>query len=289
MTTRNRLASLGFLATVLGACEELPLQPTGLSDQLILHAVLNADSVRHVVDVAPVDGYTTRVLANVTVRIHRRDPSSKAWHLVTEWDSTKAVAAGTTFTGKNCGVLFGSEWPGELGTGPVSTIVQGQGWYCMRPEAVLEPGATYRVEATADGRVRAFGETRVVGGFEIERAALSSKDGSHSLAAAWSQSTAAHRYLMGVRRRWEDCSTCGRAWYAEVEGTRFQGHVPQIAVDSAGAVPMLEVLAVDRHFHAFLTTGDGGNLHDVHPVQNVVGGYGVVGSYLHRSRAIEKR
>lgn len=50
---------------------------------------------------------------------------------------------------------------------------------------------------------------------------------------------------------------------------------------------MLDVLAVDRHFHAFLTTGDQGNLHDVHPVQNVNGGYGVVGSYLHRSREIE--
>lgn len=288
MTTTNRLAGLGLLAVGFGACEELPLQPTGLSDQLVLYAVLNPDSIGHVVDVAPVDGFTIHALANVSVRIHRHDPGSGEWTLVAEWDSARAAAAGTRFAGTSCfrrGRDY--EWPGSLGPRIVYGTGVGQAWYCLRPEAVLEPGATYRVEATADGRVRAFGETRVVGAFEIERAALSSNDGSHSLAATWSESAAAHRYLMGVRRRYDGCSNCGRAWYADVRGTRFNGPIPQVAVDSAGPVPMLDVLAVDRHFHAFLTTGDQGNLHDVHPVQNVNGGYGVVGSYRHRSRKIE--
>lgn len=288
MTTNNRLAGLGLLALVLGSCEELPLQPTGLSDQLVLYAVLNADSIGHVVDVAPVDGFTTHALANVSVRIHRRDPGSGGWTLVVEWDSARAAAAGTRFAGDSCIRRDRDyEWPGSLGPRIVYATGVRRAWYCLRPEAVLEPGATYRVEAAAGGRVRAFGETRVVGDFEIERAAISSSDGSHSLAATWSESAAAHRYLMGVRRRFDDCPNCGRAWYAEVQGTRFNGQVPQVAVDSAAPVPMLDVLAVDRHFHAFLTTGDQGNLHDVHPVQNVNGGYGVVGSYLHRSREIE--
>lgn len=285
--TRHGLASLGVLTTVLVACEELPLQPKGLSDRLLLYAVLNPDSTRHRVEVAPTDGFTALSLAALKISIHQREPVAGSWRLVAVWDSTRAAAAGEPFT--DCHrfpIGEKREWP-HLGPGPVSVNMPvGGGWYCLRPEVVLQPGATYRVAATAEGRVSAVGETRVVGDFQVEGATLFSGDGTHLLSASWSESVAAHRYLMGVRRRYTTCPNCGRAWYADVEATSFQGRIPQVAVDSAGPVPMLDVAAMDRHFHAFLITGDQGNLHQVHPVQNVVGGYGVVGSFLHRSGTI---
>ena len=282
---RRQLASLGALIAFLWACDQLPLQPTRISDQLVLYALLNPDSTRHLVDVAPVDVNTTLRLTEVKATIHRKDPTTGGWTLVAEWDSARAAAAGGLFHGEECS-SFVPEWPVALGPSVVSSYHR-VGRYCLRPELVLEPGATYRIEATAAGRTPVVGETRVVGGFEIERATMSGTTGSHSLAATWSESEAAHRYFVGVRRRFGNCYNCDQAWYAEVEGTSFQGQVPQNAVDIAGTVPMLDMLAVDRHFHAFLTTGDGGNLHEVYPVQNVVGGYGIVGSYLHRSRAID--
>lgn len=286
MTYRMRLAGLGALPALLWACGELPSQPTGLrSDQLMLYALLNPDSARHRVDVAPVDANTTLRLTGVKATIHRQNPATRGWTLVAEWDSARAAAAGGPFYGKEC-LAFVPEWPVSLGPRLASSYHQA-GTYCMRPEAVLEPGATYRVAVEAVGRTRAVGETRVVGGFKVERAIMSSTAKSHSLEATWSESKAAHLYFVGLRRRFGNCSNCDQAWYAEVEGTSFEGKVPQRAVDIAGEVPMLDMLAVDRHFHAYLTTGDGGNLHEVHPVQNVVGGYGVVGSYLHRSREIK--
>lgn len=285
MTSSRRLAGLGAVIAVLWGCGELPSQPTELSDQLTLYALLNPDSTRHFVDVAPVDASTTLRLAEVKAIIHKRDPATGGWTLVAEWDSARAAAAGGPFYGEECNYWV-PEWPSSLGPWVVGSYHE-VGRYCLRPEVVLEPGATYRVEVKAAGRTPAVGETRVVGGFEIERATLSGTAGSHSLDATWSESKAAHLYFVGMRRLFDECMNCDQAWYAEVEDTSFQGHVPQKAVDIAGAVPMLEMLAVDRHFHAFLTTGDGGNLHEVHPVQNVVGGYGVVGSYVHRSRKIE--
>lgn len=286
MTSRRLRAGFSALIALVWACDELPLQPTRLSNQLMLYALLNPDSMRHVVDVAPVDVDTALRLTDVKATIHKRDPAATGgWTLVAEWDSARAAAAGGLFFGEEC-ASFVPEWPTRLGPSVPGSYHQ-VGTYCMRPEAVLEPGATYRVEVTAAGRTPAVGETRVVGGFEIERAILSSNAGSHALDATWSESKAAHLYFVGLRRRFGSCYNCDRAWYAEVDGTSFQGTVPSRAVEIAGAVPMLDMLALDRHFHAFLTTGDGGNLHEVHPVQNVVGGYGVVGSYLHRSRRIK--
>jgi len=285
MTTTRRLAGVVALTALLWACGELPSQPTGISDQLMLYALLNPDSIRHRVDIAPVDANTTLRLTEVKATIHRRNPATGGWTLVAAWDSARATAAGGPFYGKEC-LAWVPEWPVSLGPRLASSYHQ-VGTYCLRPEAVLEPGATYRIEVTAAGRTPAVGETRVVGGFEIERATMSSTANSHSLDAAWSESKSAHLYFVGLRRRFQICTNCDQAWYAEVEGTSFQGPVPQRAVDVAGEVPMLDMLAVDRHFHAFLTTGDGGNLHEVHPVQNVAGGYGVVGSYLHRSREIK--
>lgn len=285
--TKHRLAGLVALTAALSACEELPLQPTGLSDQMLLYAVLNPDSTRHRIEVAPMDGYTVLSLTGLTIRIHEREPASGAWTLVAEWDSARAEAAGEQFTSCRWNPPGeGEEWPGPS-SGPVWTRMDtGNGWYCVRPEAVLRPGATYRVEATAEGRRPASGETRVVGGFHVASAEIASGNDAHSLTASWSESEAAHSYLMAVRRRYTVCYNCVTAWYAEVEATSFEGRVPQTALDHAGPVPMLDVAAVDRHFHAFLTTGDQGNLHQVHPVQNVVGGYGVVGSFVHRSGKI---
>ena len=160
------------------------------------------------------------------------------------------------------------------------------GRYCMTPEVQLEVGATYRVEATADGRIPAWGETTVVGNFAVEVAALSGDRGSYALSAGWTPSPGAHRYFVAVRRRRRSCGNCVETWYADVAKPTFAGNVPDLAVDSAGPDPMLDVAAMDQHLYAYLTTGHEGNLHEVHPVQNVRNGYGFVGSATYRSRRL---
>ena len=50
----------------------------------------------------------------------------------------------------------------------------------------------------------------------------------------------------------------------------------------------LDVVAFDEHLHAFLTTGHSGIAFDVPPVQNVEGGFGVVGSLRFRERSVTR-
>lgn len=256
--SKPRLLVLGAVSAVLAACSDAqdPLRPPPLSDQLFLYAVLNADSARQRVEVSAVDHFLRPDLADVKVAIRKRTqgPGGTQWALVAEWDSARAAALGVSLTDHDRCVAAGSEWPHRIGPSPGRTTLYGRGLYCMTPELILEPGATYRVEATAEGRVRAWGETTVVGDFAIERAVLSSRSGTHSLEAQWTSSASAHRYFAAMRRRWGFCHNCFNGWTADMDSTRWAGPVPQIAVDSAGAVPMLDIAAVDRHFHAFLTS-----------------------------------
>lgn len=282
-------AALVAAATLPGSCGN-PAAPSDfpktLDDRLIVFAVLDADSARQVVEVAAADHYTRPRLSGVRVTIHRRNsaPGGPEWTLVAEWDSARAAAAGVAMNEYATCRRDNDGWAAKS----FGIVVRPghDGRYCMTPEARLEVGATYRVEATADGRVPAWGETTVVGDFAVEVAGLSGNRGSYALSAGWTPAAAAHRYFVAVRRRHRFCINCVETWYADVGAPTFAGNIPDLAVDSAGPDPMLDVAAVDRHLYAYLTTGHRGNLHQVHPVQNVRDGYGFVGSATYRSRRL---
>ena len=283
------VAVFAAATVLLGSCGE-PTAPSDfpetLNDRLFVFAVLDADSARQVIEVAAADHYSRPHLSGVRVTVHRRNTASGGpeWTLVAEWDAARAAAAGVVMTDYKQCIRDNDGWaaksfgvvarPGDFGR------------YCMTPEAKLEVGATYRVEATAEGRLPASGETTVVGNFAVEVASLSGNRGSYALAAGWTPATAAHRYFVAIRRRHAFCINCVETWYADVDEPTFTGDVPDLAVDSAGPDPMLDVGAMDRHLYAYLTTGSRGNLHAVHPVQNVRNGYGVVGSATYRSRRL---
>lgn len=269
----NRFVRAAVVAIGLGACGELAAPPRPkdpLSDQLIVYALLLPDTPTHHVLVAAADGIARPDLSGVKLTIRQRVEGGAGgeWALVGQWQDPYQ---------QDCELMA---------VVPLFVNLDNRGAYCFKPEARLQAGALYRAEVTADGRAPARGETRIVGDFGVTGAALASR----SLSAQWTSSAAAHRYFMGIRRVGDPrCTTCARSWYADVDGTKFDGSVPQHAVEAAGSNPTLEVVAVDRHLHGFLTTGHEGALHDVHPVQNVTGGFGVVGSMLSRSRAVERR
>lgn len=282
------VAASAVLAATAACDAPGPVSPPPLSDQLFLFAFLNADSARQSIEVSAVDHFNRPSLSGVTVKIFRQQlDSGSRWALVSEWDSARAAAAGGSLTDlEQCWPRSG-EWP-QVFAPPMAHSVAG-GLYCMTPELRLEPGATYRVEAVADGRSPARGETTIPGDFAIERAVLSRDAGSHVLSAGWTRSVAAHRYMVAIRKRYDFCVNCFSGWSTDLDSTSFAGAVPRMAVDSAGAVPMLDIAAVDRHLHAYLTTGHAGGLHAVHPIQNVRGGLGVVGALCFRNRAIDRR
>lgn len=282
------LLRLAVATGLLGGCGDATgpgEYPDALNDGLILYAVLNADSTRHVVQVAAADYYSRPKLSGVRVTIHQRNLGSNGpmWNLVAVWDSARAAARGASLTDRDqC-------WRPELEAARMratTSIISTTEKYCMAPEARLEPGATYRVEAKADGRIPASGETVVVGDFAVESATISGSQGKYTLSSNWTPSNSAHRYFVGIRLRITFCGNCNEPWYTVVDGRDFAGNVPDLAVDSAGPGPMLDVAAVDKHLHDYLTTGHRGNLHAVHPVQNVQNGYGVVGSATYRSRRL---
>lgn len=259
------VAAGAALSAALGACGDLvhPDPPTDLDDRLILFAFLNPDSTHHQVEVETADNMSRVELRELAVAIYRETSDEGVdWTPVAAWKG----ARGTDL----CRTSFPRTWVA-----------------CVRLEAALEPGAVYKVEARAEGRATASGTTTVVGGFDVEDAEMTGGHGSRAIRASWTESTAAHRYLMALRRQDDFCGNCIRAWYRDLRSTSYDGPVPESAVDSAGVEPMLDVMALDEHFHAYLHSGHEGNFSTVQPAQNVEGGFGVVGSATYRSRKID--
>lgn len=276
-------AAVGFLASC-GDPVAPDDVPRALNDRMIVAAVLDADSARQVIEVSAADHYARPYLFGLRATIHRRNlsPGGSTWTLVAQWDSARAAAVGTSLTDIEQCRLAHNGWASRY-----LSVTRVESRYCLTPEARLEPGATYRVEVTADGRLPASGETTVVGDFAVEVAALSGTRGSYALSASWTPSTVAYRYFMAVRRRWAFCYNCVHTWYADVEEAGYSSGVPDLAVDSAGPDLQLDVVSLDRHLHAFLTTGHRGLLNSTHPVQNVRNGFGVIGSARFRSRKLD--
>ncbi len=277
---RNHLACalVGLGLATMAGCDSI-VEPPRWTHQTAMYALLNADFTEHPILLVATDVAST--LSEVSVAIHRRAPgaASEEWELIAWWDSARAAAAGRPIRDYE---------PCMSRLGRMSLYHEPRDHVCVTPEAELEPGGVYRIEARARDRKTATGVTRVVGGFEIEDAALSGADDEATLSASWTPSLAAHRYIVSFRSDCDGRSGCD-PWHAEVDTAAVTTGVPEVAIDKALDDPMtLDVVAFDEHLHAFLTTGHSGIAFDVPPVQNVEGGFGVVGSLRFRERSVTR-
>ena len=277
---RNRLACalVGLGLATMAGCDGI-VEPPRWTDRMVVYALLNADFTEHPILLVATDVAST--LSEVSVAIHRRAPGAAGdeWELIAWWDSARAAAVGRPFR---------DDEPCMDRLGRMSLYKEPRDHVCVTPEAELEPGGVYRVEARARDRNTATGVTRVVGGFEIEDAVLSGADDEATLSASWTPSLAAHRYIVSFRSDCEGRTECD-PWHAEVDTAAVGIRVPRHAIDNAFPDPMtLDVVALDEHLHAFLTTGHSGIAFDVPPVQNVEGGFGVVGSLRFRERSVTR-
>lgn len=270
----RKLVSIASLV-VLTTCGDIvdpPLPDKPLSKRLFLFAALNADSLRHWVQVSPLDGRVEDFAATVTIHERLSRSGGFDWRLLGTY-SAQAPPPGT---------FVPVEEQKPCRPGPYSSTVT----LCMGPEAALQPGGTYQVGAVAEGYLPASGVTTVPGDFDVTVAQMASRDGSHTINAKWSPAADAPHYVLGIRRIWLDCSNCSRAWTVSLDSTSFSGTVPQVVVDSIGPEPTVEVMAADLHLHEFVTSGLGAGMLQVYPIQNVQGGFGVVGSARYRTRRI---
>ena len=80
-----------------------------------------------------------------------------------------------------------------------------------------------------------------------------------------------------------------KGWYTEVDGTSATISVPEYAIDEALDPLTLDVTALSKELHAYLTSGTGGSRFSVPPVQNIENGFGFVGSTRVRSLTVESR
>lgn len=281
MNARRRrvvYALAGICMASVAACDVV--DPPPWARQIVLYALLNADFTEHPILLVATDHESTLSDASVTIDRRIEGPTGEEWEFVASWDSARAARAGRPF--RDYGACM--ERLGEM-----SVYMEPRDQVCMTPEAELEPGGVYRVVARARDRDTASGITRVVGFFEVEDAVLSGPAGQAVLSASWTPSRAAHRYVGSFRSDCEGRSGCD-PWHGDVDTTAIVARVPEVAIDKALTNPMtLDVVAFDEHLYAFLTTGHSGIAFDVPPVQNVVGGFGVVGSLRFRAHPVTRR
>ena len=254
--------------TLAAACGDVihPEYPEHLDDRLIVFAALNPDSAAQPMLVWPVDNSDS--LTGTVVRIYRGNDGTNGndWTLVGE---TSEITDG-------CGSSYG----GVLIGGP----------QCLVPTAVLDDGVSYRVEVSAEERATAWGVTLAVGDFQADTAVLTQGGEANTLSASWTASLAAHRYIVSLRRfRRGNSTRATRGWHIAVDDTSVTTPVPDDAIRAAIQPLTLDVAAFDRHLYSFITGGNGEGSFSVPPVQNVVGGFGVVGSVRYRSLAVTER
>ena len=239
--------------------------PEARDDRLIMMVPLNPDWAEHRVRLWPVSAAAKPPAA--TVRMYRRDPRAGevSWTLVA-----------TATEPRTC---FGYGRYGGYGNNVT---------FCLDPGAPLDPAAAYMIEASAEGYRTARGQTLVVGDFDVEAAVLTRSGTSAILNASWTGSVAAHRYFVSLRRQ-SPRNENPKGWYTEVDGTSATISVPEYAIDEALDPLTLDVTALSKELHAYLTSGTGGSRFSVPPVQNIENGFGFVGSTRVRSLTVESR
>ena len=159
---------------------------------------------------------------------------------------------------------------------------------CLVPTATLEDGVTYKVEAFAEQKDKAWGTTAAVGEFAISKAELFGKE-ADTLSAEWTGSVAAYRYMVSLRRLRSGniIRQYAHGWYVAVDGTSVTTPVPEETIEAAITPITLDVAAMEVSLYSFITSGNGGSAFSVPPVQNVVRGFGVVGSVRYRSLTVK--
>lgn len=242
--------------------------PEVADDRLIVMSVLNVDRTEHRVLTWPV--YTAAEPPPAVARLYRGTPRAGGF----SW----AVVAMDDVHGQRCFSQY-------LG---VSRPLNYRS-LCLVPEAPLDAGAAYRVEVSAEGFRTARGHTLAVGDFEVKSAVLTRTGGSARLEASWTGSVAAHRYFVALRRLHPPYGEDPKGWYTEVDGTSATVAVPDYAIDEAVDPLIVDVTALSRELHAFVTSGTGGSRFSVPPVQNIENGFGFVGAMRVRSLDISSK
>jgi len=258
------LCALVAAATAsLSACGVL--YPEVEDDRLVVMVPLNPDWAEHRAVIWPV--YEAAEPPQATVNMYRGDAhsGSVSWTL---------VATATE--------------PGEC-NGYISLRPSNHVSLCLDPGAPLDPGAAYMVEVMAEGYRTARGHTLAVGDFDVETAVLTRTGASARLDASWTGSVAAHRYFVSLRKRRPPYNKDPKAWYAEVDDTSVTMMVPDSALDNPVVPLILDVAAVSKEHHAYLTSGTGGSRFSVPPVQNIENGFGFVGSMRVRSLLVSTK
>lgn len=156
---------------------------------------------------------------------------------------------------------------------------------CVVFEVPVEPGRTYDVVVSARDRPTARARTTVPGSFSITSMELQGHPpGTGGYDVQWRTSPNAHGYFVFMRSGTVDCPDvrgCPDGWLETTRDTAVSGTIPSAQLDDSSGT--LDVLALDQALYEYLTTGAGGHFFSVPPVQNVEGGYGVVGSWMRGS------
>ncbi|NOT06780.1 MAG: DUF4249 family protein [Gemmatimonadales bacterium] len=156
---------------------------------------------------------------------------------------------------------------------------------CLYFGVEIRAGATYRIQIAAAGRRSISATTTVPIPFAIrEVAAAERPDGSVDITARWSRSIQSYGYLVSIgpvsgARVCVDLG-CPFPWVRFVRDTTLTDLIPVTVIGEYQSPIRVAVMALDRALYDYLTTGSGGGLFPIPPVQNVIGGQGVLGAWV---------
>jgi len=167
----------------------------------------------------------------------------------------------------------------------------GLGLRCVELDFVSIGGAEYDIEVIAEGRPAARARTVVPEQFAIVSHSIAGVlPGTVTLNAAWTSSPSAHRYVVTIRgtqyKPGYSCrpdAQCFKRWLVATPDTAISVTIDASYFEAAVGPFSLDVYAMNRDLYAYLMTGDGNSFFPVAPIQNVVGGFGVVGAWVVRS------
>jgi hypothetical protein len=162
---------------------------------------------------------------------------------------------------------------------------------CMTFSFKPQPGETYDVTVTANGRPTAQATTAVPGNFAIVSHKIhGNPPGTVRVQATWTKSAGVHRYVVALSGMPNDMPSCfpeilcHPRWFAVTEDTTIDAVVDAKHFESSAGPYSVTVHAMNRELYGYLMTGATSEYFPVPPAQNVRGGYGAVGAWVKRGR-----